>query len=300
LSRLRVFIFDSSAPVATALPDVTTPAWAAQQAQEMLDMAESADSSVPRAGITQFVRGWLKLNASVAPDAVDVWARVLVSTSGTLPMLLTMPYPTDAQRIGIWSDPYFLRSNFTISGRGAVMSDALFAGVIPPPLDPAVHRVGVTTPSPGVTERQALVASTASSPVCLACHESLKMDVLGFSLGHFDATGTYRDFDNGSPVDSSGTYTAPWGTVFAFNGISDFSQQFADSCGVARRFAERLLNDVIQRNLQACAPDCEHAFVQPAPSAADVDAVFRALAGDRSLSLRAALLAVVQTQSFLQ
>ena len=41
-----------------------------------------------------------------------------------------------------------------------------------------------------------------ANPVCAACHKTL--DPIGFSLENFDAVGSWRAMDAGSPVDASG------------------------------------------------------------------------------------------------
>jgi hypothetical protein len=40
-------------------------------------------------------------------------------------------------------------------------------------------------------------------PVCAACHRGI--DGIGFAFEHFDATGAWREDDNGFPIDDSGT-----------------------------------------------------------------------------------------------
>jgi hypothetical protein len=50
--------------------------------------------------------------------------------------------------------------------------------------------------------RQRLAAHTADS-TCAACHR--RLDPIGLSFEHFDAIGRWRDTENGSPIDSTGT-----------------------------------------------------------------------------------------------
>ena len=41
-----------------------------------------------------------------------------------------------------------------------------------------------------------------ANPVCASCHKI--MDPMGFALENFDLVGTWREFDSGAPIDSSG------------------------------------------------------------------------------------------------
>jgi hypothetical protein len=50
-----------------------------------------------------------------------------------------------------------------------------------------------------------------SDPVCASCHS--KMDVLGFGLENYDATGKWRTQDGKFPVDPSGAF--PNGKTFS-------------------------------------------------------------------------------------
>ena len=77
------------------------------------------------------------------------------------------------------------------------------------------------TPPPGVsleleepTETNTIrdrLAAHASDPVCASCHD--KIDPVGFSFEHYGALGEWRDdWDNGIPVDASGTLQDPPGS----------------------------------------------------------------------------------------
>jgi hypothetical protein len=44
-----------------------------------------------------------------------------------------------------------------------------------------------------------------ANPVCASCHS--RMDPLGFALENFDATGKWRDKEDGVPIDPSSTLT---------------------------------------------------------------------------------------------
>jgi hypothetical protein len=68
----------------------------------------------------------------------------------------------------------------------------------PPPNVPALDPHGKDGK---MSMRQAMEAHRAN-PVCASCHS--KMDPIGFALENFDGIGTWRDKDNGAPIDPSG------------------------------------------------------------------------------------------------
>jgi hypothetical protein len=71
----------------------------------------------------------------------------------------------------------------------------------PPPPPPGIPPLP-TTPPLGATQRQ-ILAQHASSQLCSGCHS--RMDPVGFALENFDAVGSFRTQDNGSPIDATGT-----------------------------------------------------------------------------------------------
>jgi hypothetical protein len=73
----------------------------------------------------------------------------------------------------------------------------------PPPPPPAmVPPLDSTTVPAGATMRERLEAHVGNT-ACASCHSV--MDPIGFGLENYDAIGAWRDTDNGSPVDASGT-----------------------------------------------------------------------------------------------
>ena len=75
-----------------------------------------------------------------------------------------------------------------------------------------------------------------ADPVCASCHS--KMDVLGFGLENYDATGKWRTQDGKFPVDSSGAF--PNGK--AFNGPAQMKTLLRDNMPeFTRCLAEKML-----------------------------------------------------------
>jgi hypothetical protein len=71
--------------------------------------------------------------------------------------------------------------------------------------------------------RQKLEAAHHSrGPVCASCHQGI--DGVGFAFEHYDATGAWRDDDNGYPIDDSGTLP---GTDVKFTGAAALTAALA-------------------------------------------------------------------------
>jgi hypothetical protein len=66
------------------------------------------------------------------------------------------------------------------------------------------------------------LAHHSRGPVCAACHQGI--DGVGFAFEHFDATGAWRDDDNGYPIDDSGTLP---GTDVKFTGAAALTAALA-------------------------------------------------------------------------
>ncbi|MBC8354435.1 MAG: DUF1592 domain-containing protein [Planctomycetes bacterium] len=93
---------------------------------------------------------------------------------------------------------YATRTSPTIRGNW-ILENIL--GAPPPPPPPNVPALRERTTSSNVTVRERL-AEHRENPACASCHDL--MDPIGFALENFDAVGRWRQFDQGSPIDSSG------------------------------------------------------------------------------------------------
>ena len=83
-------------------------------------------------------------------------------------------------------------------------------GTPPPPPLPDVPSLKDNSSSESFSVRERL-AQHRSDPVCASCHDV--MDPPGFALENYDATGRWRDFEEGKPVDN--TAGLPDGSVFS-------------------------------------------------------------------------------------
>jgi hypothetical protein len=239
---LSSFLYDELRDPPSPLPDRATPEWAAGIAMAAFDDAE-ATGTLP-AGLKRFLNKRLGLDET--SPVLPRWAGALVPGKATLSDLLAPP-PNEPHRTGgILTDAVLLVARPSISGRGALMSDALFCSPLPP------HPVDVPPPpppEPGMTRREALKLSLVS-PSCAACHSV--MDPLGYSLEHFDEMGSYRDLDNGKPVDASGTYNQ---ANLSFVSIDDLAPRLATSCEVARCLTETMLAHAFQMEAGNLKPE---------------------------------------------
>lgn len=77
-------------------------------------------------------------------------------------------------------------------------------------------------PSAQDTSRESMEASTASE-ACQPCHQVL--DPLAFSFENFDGFGSYREVDNGQPVDATGSVVTFNGHFFEFQDSRDLLAQ---------------------------------------------------------------------------
>jgi hypothetical protein len=122
-------------------------------------------------------------------------------------------------------------------------------GVEPPPPPPNVPlleetaadgKAGVRTP----TLREQMEVHR-DNPACLGCHNL--MDPIGFALETFDATGRYRETDNGLPIDPSGQLYDGMDIVDA-SGLQQFLLTYEES--VARNITQRMLTYALGRGME--------------------------------------------------
>jgi Protein of unknown function (DUF1588) len=209
------------------LPEETSYSWAGDVARAALVNANDALGRVP--GVETFLRQWLAFPATSSFQ--HAWSESVVTTNPVLSELL-LQQVGDEWRVGIFTEPTWLAAHRTISARGVEIERALFNVLVPPPPDGIEN----PKPNPNLTERASLEVATGQ-PVCSGCHS--QFDQSGFALGRFAADGTFRELDNGKPIDTTGSRSA--GSVRDFDGIEEFGLQFAGSCEATLGFADQFL-----------------------------------------------------------
>jgi hypothetical protein len=283
LSRIYQFLDDSAVVPPGAVLSQPTATWAGVQAMAILDGHLANATAAP--GLLRFLTAWLKIALTDGgPSAARTWSLRLLDPSATLTTLLAGP-TGDPHRIGVLTDPQVLMARPGISARGRWMVENLLScSAVPTP--PANTPMTSPPPMPGQTRREELVSELAN-PVCSVCHSL--MDPPGLSLEHFDEMGSYRDLDNGKPVDSSGIlYGSP--AMLAFTSIDDLAPRLAVACPVAQCFAKIVMNDAFgfhptSTNVPFTAEEANH--------------VANAFANS-NFSIRELVMAIVATPSFLR
>src|SRR6185295_7473450 len=93
------------------------------------------------------------------------------------------------------------RTSPTVRGKWIL---ANLIGMPPSPPPPNVPPLKESAEGSTPVNIRAQMEAHRANPVCASCHQL--MDPLGFALENFDAVGTWRVRDNGSPIDASGRF----------------------------------------------------------------------------------------------
>ncbi|MEM0969129.1 MAG: DUF1592 domain-containing protein, partial [Verrucomicrobiota bacterium] len=116
-------------------------------------------------------------------------------------------------------------------------------GTPPPPAPPNIPALEDTDVDQSLPMRERLAAHREQKS-CAHCHNIL--DPIGFSLENFDAIGQWRDLENESPVDASGSI--PGGTEFI--GVDGLERALLDRPEVfARTLTEKLMTYALGRGV---------------------------------------------------
>lgn len=111
----------------------------------------------------------------------------------------------DSERAGILGLGAFLTMNARSVAtsptlRGKYVVERVLCAPVPPPPDDVDF--AIIEAEDGSTSLRDRLEQHRDDPACSSCHEV--MDPPGLLFEHFDATGRWRDTDNGQPIDSSG------------------------------------------------------------------------------------------------
>lgn len=101
---------------------------------------------------------------------------------------------------------------------------------------------------PGQTMRDWLTEATADAP-CAECHAE-HIHPLGFAFENYDALGRLRTTDNGSPVDTSGSYRFS-GEEKTFSGAAELATLLAEDQRAHACFSAHLAEFVLARDLDS-------------------------------------------------
>jgi hypothetical protein len=163
--------------------------------------------------------------------------------------------------------------------RGKFVREQLLCQILPPPPPDAVVEPPQIDPSATTKEQ---FAQHSEDPSCSGCHQL--MDPIGFGFEHYDGIGSYRDVDNGLPVDATGEVLSTWDVDGPFDGVRALGDRLADS---------EQVRDCFVRQWYRFA----HGRSETAEDACDLAGVATAFAGSGD-QVQELLLALVQSQSF--
>ncbi len=114
----------------------------------------------------------------------------------------------------------------------------------PPPPPPGVENLADDPQiSEDMTMRERFEAHS-EDPQCVTCHRV--MDPIGFGMEHYDGVGSWRDLDNGKPVDASGEL--PGG--LSFNGPTELSQILAEHKKLPECATEKMVTYALGRGVK--------------------------------------------------
>jgi hypothetical protein len=279
LVMVRIQNFLDDAPgAAPALPDETTPAWAAEQAMAILD--QHVANGTNATGLVRFLTQWLYPDG---PALAPTWAKKLLEPDATLATLLAEP-TGEPHRLGVLTDPQFLSTRKSIAERG----NFIMSQVLCTPIPPSPMGISSVLTDEGVTRRERYENTLGDNETCTSCHTLL--DPTGFSLEHFDEQGAYRELDAGQAVDSSSALLPPAMSslpTLSFDSFDELAPQLARSCAVAHCFTTKLAGDAFT------------AAELPAPSEDEINRAANAFVAS-SFAIRELVTAVVSSPSFLR
>jgi len=200
-----------------------------------------------------------------------------------------------AQRAGILTQAAFLASQADPGRddpvrRGLGVYENMLCGAVDSP--PAVMPPIPTTAAAGTTTRDLFQANADLGPTCASCHAIFNPP--GFAFENYDAVGAYRTTDNGSPVDSMGSFITPGGcksgdpcgTKVTFHNAVDLSTQLA-TLPEARWCAERQWYRYAAARLETVA------------ESGSLQVAYQAGAATPAFSLRDSLTALLTSTAFL-
>lgn len=164
--------------------------------------------------------------------------------------------------------------------RGKFVRERLLCQNLPAPPDDIA--IVAPDPAPGLTTRERF-AEHSSNDTCRGCHQL--MDPIGFGFEHYDATGAWRDTDQGAPVDASGEVLLADDADGPFDGAPQLAEQLAGSDLVRACVARQMMRFALRR-VETAADGC---------SVDDVTAAFAQSGHD----LRELMIAVTRTDAFL-
>lgn len=132
--------------------------------------------------------------------------------------------PADGGRRGLLGQVSFLAlqahpASTSVTRRGIFVREVLLCQDIPPP--PANANTSIPEATEAAPTMRDRVAQHLADPTCASCHTVT--DPIGLGLENFDGLGSWRDTENGHPIDPSGELDGG-----AFGGAWDLAKVVRD------------------------------------------------------------------------
>jgi cytochrome c553 len=198
-------------------------------------------------------------------DFRDLLLSDTVFLNGRLAKIYGVSLPPDApfqpvkldatERAGVLTQPYLMASFAYLETsspihRGVLVARSLLGWVLQPP--PAAFTPLPAKLHPDLTTRQRVALQTQPA-ACQSCHGMI--NPLGFTLERFDAIGRLRQWENGHPIDVTGSYRPRSGTEVKFFGARGLARYLAGSEEAQSAFVERLFQHLVKQPVQAFGPE---------------------------------------------
>jgi hypothetical protein len=158
------------------------------------------------------------------------------------------------ERAGVLTHPYLMASfahpdTTSPIHRGVLIVRSVLGRTLQPP--PAAFTPLPAELHPDLTTRQRVALQTQPA-FCHSCHGMI--NPLGFTLERFDAIGRLRTWENGKPIDATGSYRPRDGTAIRFFGARTLARYLAGSEEAHAAFVEKLFQHLVKQPIRAFGP----------------------------------------------
>ncbi|MBC8140204.1 MAG: DUF1592 domain-containing protein [Armatimonadetes bacterium] len=155
------------------------------------------------------------------------------------------------ERSGVLTHPYLLasfayRSSSSPIHRGVLLTRSFMGRTLAAP--PAAFVPLPASLHPNLTTRQRVALQTKPA-ACMSCHSTI--NPLGFTLEKFDAIGRFRSVENGTPINTAGSYEPRGGQPVKFAGARDLSRYIAGSEEAHTAFVEKFFQYLVKQPIRA-------------------------------------------------
>ncbi|MEM1225753.1 MAG: DUF1588 domain-containing protein [Planctomycetota bacterium] len=194
---------------------------------------------------------WMHTSQRLADYYGEAWDRADQGSSGWMTASVRDP----SVHVGVLTHPLVLSNlaYFDTSSpihRGVFLIRRVMGRTLRPPneaftpLSPDLH--------PDLTTRGRVELQTGSEG-CQICHA--KINPLGFALENYDASGRFRLFDRGHPIDASGTYQDRLGNIHRFEAARGLAEYVIQSPDAYTAFVRSLFQYFVKQPVASFGPD---------------------------------------------